>query len=76
MSLKVHIEEWRAYAAERRKWVEYETAHGRYAGPSLSMADLAERTAQALEAQEKTGEAHCSCCLKPMSAVMRNGRHV
>jgi hypothetical protein len=74
MSLVAAIAAWRKLADDELRLAEI---NKRYGDVSTHMvrAEIYERAAQALEIQEQTGVAVCTCCHKPLGEGMKHGAY-
>lgn len=72
MSLEAAIAAWRKLADDERALAEINKRYGDVSAYQVR-AEMYERTAQALEIQQRTGVAVCSCCHKPVGEGMKHG---
>ncbi len=59
---------WAALAVEADEHATYLESRDEHSGAWRNKAALYRRTVEALAMEERTGQAHCVCCLKPASA--------
>jgi hypothetical protein len=72
MNLKEAAAIWRKLVQDELLMAEINTRYGDVSSYRLR-AQIYERTAIALEIQEATGVAVCSCCHKPLGEGMKHG---
>ncbi|WP_394475051.1 hypothetical protein [Ralstonia mannitolilytica] len=74
MSLVAAIAAWRKLADDELRLAEINKRYGDVSA-FMVRAEIYERAAQALEIQERTGVAVCTCCHKPLGEGMKHGAY-
>ncbi len=62
---------WDGQALELRDWAAYQRSRGASASATEAKAALAEAAAESLRLEDRTGTAHCVCCLKPVTVCRK-----
>ena len=66
--MKSPQEHWRTLAQEKRNRAAYLEGRGEYGGVQRTQADTYDRTAEALDLEDKHGEPFCVCHMREMRA--------